>query len=474
MRNFRLWLLFICFAFTFTEVKSQSGRIGILTTESSSKRTRVWINPSRTWTDSGIRVSRGDLIKITAQGTVLWCPPCRNEMTPTVGPKGTRQPYDPDKHRFPLPNAGCGALIMRIANQIVAVGESALFLASNDGPLEFMVNDDDLSDNRGAFTLLVESARNTFRRPIDGGSEACAFDTKKCADPKKYHSGIDYWGTGNRTSDILASNCARVSTIQKNDGKTDHGLGNAVILEHQVFNSNNPYGVALYSLYAHMDSIEPNLWIGRFVKKGERLGLMGSSGYGRADAWGKTPHLHFELKTDDTLKNPVGLGQHWGYTPTSATNFGYMNPSFAIENWQVDCWQYDPPDESTNDFWEGGVDSRSGWQRTGVFVEKGELIRVAAFGTVTWDPQIQKSMGVVGPSGTLSASLIAKRPFAFPAPNFRAGSLIGRINRQIFYLGENAEIRSVEKGELELMINDDFLNDNSGFFQVIAQIARID
>ncbi len=132
----------------------------------------------------------------------------------------------------------------------------------------------------------------------------------------------------------------KVVKIQPNDGK-DHGLGNTVIIKHQINNEE------IYSLYAHLSSIEENIIEGVEIKKGGKIGKVGNSGYGCQNYWRVGPdgcdknlspdtHLHFEIKKAPLLENPLGGKACWkrtgepnfcyGYTPDYSQKYGYLNP----------------------------------------------------------------------------------------------------------------------------------------------------
>lgn len=122
------------------------------------------------------------------------------------------------------------------------------------------------------------------------------------------------------------------------NGKNDHGLGNTVIVEHLI---DQKY---IYSLYAHLESINPNLFEGKFIRKGEIIGKVGATGYG-CNYWRigedgcdkKTlldTHLHFEIKTKPVLESPVDIicnyggkiVKCYGYTPDDPRKYGYLDP----------------------------------------------------------------------------------------------------------------------------------------------------
>ena len=160
-----------------------------------------------------------------------------------------------------------------------------------------------------------------FELPVDPSDvyrhPNCGYNSINCAKSGWYHTGVDYSPYSGKPF-IHASAYGKVVTIQQN-GQNDHGMGNTVIIEHILEN-----GGTVYSLYAHLDSIQDSLSMGNYVNKGTIIGIMGGSGYGNPNYWGV--HLHFEIKDGNVLHNPVGGGLYWGYTPSSAENYGYHNP----------------------------------------------------------------------------------------------------------------------------------------------------
>lgn len=117
------------------------------------------------WFDTGIFVERGATVKLSATGSAVWAPPGGRDMSGTVGPNGTRPPFESDRDRFPVPYAGCGALVMRIGSSTYLVGEKNSVKADESGTIRLMVNDDVLDDNRAA-----SSSRSRFLkvRPATG------------------------------------------------------------------------------------------------------------------------------------------------------------------------------------------------------------------------------------------------------------------------------------------------------------------
>ena len=96
-----------------------------------------------------------------------------------------------------------------------------------------------------------------------------------------HHDGVDI-GSG-KNNPIYAAG----------DGKVVHagwngGYGNCVIIDH---------GNGLKSLYGHLNSY--NVKIGEWVKKGQKIAAMGSTGTSTS------AHLHFEVRVNDVATDPL-------------------------------------------------------------------------------------------------------------------------------------------------------------------------
>lgn len=132
----------------------------------------------------------------------------------------------------------------------------------------------------------------------------------------------------------------KIVKIQPNNNQ-EHGLGNTVILEHQMGQEK------IYSLYGHLASIRQDLRVGDSIHQGEVLGLAGNSGYGCDNFWrvGEDGckstaradiHLHLEIKKKPVLgnaeggeacQNPDGSNRFcYGYVPDYPQKYGYLNP----------------------------------------------------------------------------------------------------------------------------------------------------
>ncbi|MCE2789936.1 MAG: M23 family metallopeptidase [Saprospiraceae bacterium] len=99
---------------------------------------------------------------------------------------------------------------------------------------------------------------------------------------RRFHKGIDF--TAPRGTHIQATGNGRVVSVNA----VGSGYGKHVLIDH---------GYGYKSLYAHMHTIDVRE--GQIVKKGQRLGTVGSTGTSTA------PHLHYEVWLNGNAINPV-------------------------------------------------------------------------------------------------------------------------------------------------------------------------
>lgn len=152
------------------------------------------------------------------------------------------------------------------------------------------------------------------------------------------HAGLDLAPLPNANDlNVYSIFDGKIAKIILN-GNDDHGLGNTIIIEHKIEKSK------IYSLYGHLQSIDPKLKEGEFIKKGQIIGKVGATGFG-CNYWriGKDGcknnnpldiHLHFEIKTKPLLESPKVANckinnkesKCYGYTPDNPDKFGYYDP----------------------------------------------------------------------------------------------------------------------------------------------------
>ena len=108
------------------------------------------------------------------------------------------------------------------------------------------------------------------------------------------------------------------------------------------------------------------------------------------------------------------------------------------------------------------VVANAAWTDTGIDVRSGQTIYMEAMGEIRWGPGRS-----AGPNGESNSPYNAARPM----PNRPGGSLIGRFGSSgdNFFIGDDrSAIRVRGSGRLFLGINDDYLQDNTGYFRVIV------
>ena len=110
------------------------------------------------------------------------------------------------------------------------------------------------------------------------------------------------------------------------------------------------------------------------------------------------------------------------------------------------------------------VEGNQPWTDTGVTVRAGDMITFDAQGTV----RLSNSRNdIAGAAGTLSG----RREANAPLPNQVAGALIARIGSSPpLFIGNRQTVRAPFGGRLYLGVNDDYLEDNTGDFQVSVTV----
>ncbi|MEW5995785.1 MAG: M23 family metallopeptidase, partial [Candidatus Zixiibacteriota bacterium] len=98
---------------------------------------------------------------------------------------------------------------------------------------------------------------------------------------KQMHHGIDI--ANHRGTPVVATSDGRVKSVGRNGG-----LGKMIVIDH---------GYGFKTRYGHLSEIRVKR--GQRVKRGEVIGLMGSTGYSTG------PHLHYEVLRNGRPLNPM-------------------------------------------------------------------------------------------------------------------------------------------------------------------------
>ena len=140
-----------------------------------------------------------------------------------------------------------------------------------------------ISKSTSNSTVKVTDA---FNLPLNGRfSSPFGWRVHPIFKSKTFHSGLDI--AAPMGTSIKASN----------EGKVIYsgwygGYGKVVIIDHGKLN-----GHSITTLYAHMSAQKAH--VGEQVKKGQTIGLVGSTGYSTG------PHCHFEVRVDGKPVNPL-------------------------------------------------------------------------------------------------------------------------------------------------------------------------
>jgi PA-IL-like protein len=108
----------------------------------------VLVQANQQWNDGGLTVRKGDRVSFTTSGQISY------GQGMSAGPDGDASLRRPD---YPVPQMPVGGLIGRVGNgQPFPIGSNAQPITMpNDGRLMLGVNDNEVGDNSGAFTVAV-------------------------------------------------------------------------------------------------------------------------------------------------------------------------------------------------------------------------------------------------------------------------------------------------------------------------------
>lgn len=118
-----------------------------LTSNPSEKE--IVVSARRDWTNTAIELHKGDTVSIEARGTVVL------DLGGTAATPDGSGVLDANKL---IPEKPTGALVAVVGidnNDFIFVGSKGTIVAARDGLLFLGVNEDDLSNNSGAFTAIV-------------------------------------------------------------------------------------------------------------------------------------------------------------------------------------------------------------------------------------------------------------------------------------------------------------------------------
>ncbi len=110
----------------------------------------VQVPANQPWTDTGITVKKGDRVSFQATGQINF----GQSGGQTAGPDGNGDVKNP---AYPVPVAGAGAFIGKVGNSAAfPIGSNTQpIVMPADGRLYVGINDNELGDNSGAFSVVI-------------------------------------------------------------------------------------------------------------------------------------------------------------------------------------------------------------------------------------------------------------------------------------------------------------------------------
>jgi len=128
--------------------------------------------------------------------------------------------------------------------------------------------------------------KENFYRPVKGGRISSVFGSQRIlnGEPKSPHNGVDI--ALPKGTDVFAMADGKVQLT----GDDFYYSGNTILIDH---------GLGLSSIYIHLNEI--NVEKGQMVKKGEKIGTVGSTGRSTG------PHLHWGVQWYGNRIDPLSI-----------------------------------------------------------------------------------------------------------------------------------------------------------------------
>ena len=166
-----------------------------------------------------------------------------------------------------------------------------------------------LAENKEKLLAAIPAIQPVSNEDLTRMASGYGFRTDPFTKLRKMHWGMDF--TAPRGTPIYASGDG---TIVRADSKST-GYGKHIRIDH---------GFGYTSLYAHL--YQYKVRVGQKVKRGDIIGLVGSTGRSQA------PHLHYEIFKDGERINPI----HFYYGNLSPEEFAAILEQSKLENQSLD------------------------------------------------------------------------------------------------------------------------------------------
>tara|TARA_Y100001934_G_scaffold261665_1_gene335297 strand:+ start:1823 stop:3436 length:1614 start_codon:yes stop_codon:yes gene_type:complete len=159
----------------------------------------------------------------------------------------------------------------------------------NDGVLREAIRYVNSDGSAAYYTPKGKSLQRAFlRTPVPGRRVTSGFSYNRLhpiLKVRRPHLGVDYGAP--RGTPIVATADGKVIRASRKGG-----YGKTIILRH---------GQNYRTLYAHLSRYAKGVRKGKWVKKGQVIGYVGSTGLSTG------PHLHYEIHVDGKARNPLSL-----------------------------------------------------------------------------------------------------------------------------------------------------------------------
>ncbi|NQY05289.1 MAG: M23 family metallopeptidase [Flavobacteriaceae bacterium] len=166
-----------------------------------------------------------------------------------------------------------------------------------------------LAENKEKLLASIPAIQPVSNEDLTRMASGFGFRSDPFTKRRKMHYGMDF--TAPRGTPIYATGDG---TVVRADSRSS-GYGKHIRIDH---------GFGYTSLYAHLYRYKVR--VGQKVKRGDLIGLVGSTGRSQA------PHLHYEVHKDGDKINPI----HFYYGSLSAKEFAAILEQSKLENQSLD------------------------------------------------------------------------------------------------------------------------------------------
>mgnify|MGYP003331273794 FL=1 len=174
----------------------------------------------------------------------------------------------------------------RLDGEKVGTGPILAVSLENDGEMHRAIRHVHADGSAAYFDQDGNSLQRAFlRSPIPGASVSSGFSYNRLhpiLKVRRPHLGVDY-GARKGTAIVATADGKVIRASRKG------GYGKTIIIRH---------GQDYRTLYAHLSGYAKGIRSGKWVKKGQVIGYVGSTGFSTG------PHLHYEIHVNGKAKNP--------------------------------------------------------------------------------------------------------------------------------------------------------------------------